>query len=82
VWVLPTSGSLSAEMRGRLERALGAVPPVEVRAGFLFAMSFGAWGAAPYQSTGAPPIPAEWASQIPPQGVSLDDAFIDRVWPD
>jgi hypothetical protein len=82
VWVLPTSGSIAPDMRVRLERTLAATPAVEVRGGFLFAMSFGAWGAAPYQSTGAPPIPAEWAAQIPPQGVSLDDAFIDRVWPD
>jgi hypothetical protein len=82
VWVLTTSGSLAPDLRARLEQSLSALPPVDVRGGFLFGMSFGAWGAAPYESNSSPPIPAEWEAQIPPQGVMLDDAFIERVWPD
>jgi hypothetical protein len=82
VWVLPTNGSMTTELQTRLEQRLSALTPVRVRGAFLFGLTFGAWGAAPFAVMGAPPIPAAWEAQIPPEGVILDDAFINRVWPD
>ncbi|HCK83273.1 MAG TPA: hypothetical protein DHW63_01745 [Hyphomonadaceae bacterium] len=82
VWVLAKSGHLSRDTEAALELRLSAMAPVEVGAGFLFGLSFGAWGAAPYDGAGPPPLPPEWVAQIPPEGVMLNDAFIERVWPD
>jgi hypothetical protein len=81
VWVLGDNGAAPPALRTRLEESLSAIAPLNVRRDFLFGLTFSAGIATPYVAPDPAPIPREWEAQIPPEGVMLDDAFIDRVWP-
>lgn len=81
VWLLPTSGAVLPNVSEQWEDALSAVQGMPVQHYFVFGLAFGTRGMAAYQAFGVPPIPADWEAQIPPGGVTLDDAFIARAWP-
>lgn len=81
VWVLGDNGATPPALKAQLEQSLSAIAPLSVRRDFLFGLTFSAGVARPYTAPNPAPIPSEWEAQIPPEGVMLDDAFIDRVWP-
>jgi hypothetical protein len=79
IW-LDFSPPLSKEMYSKLEKAIEAVPPLNVQGGVVvFAINSTLWGASPIQRS---PNPEEWSKVERGLKEPMEiGALMDRVWP-
>ena len=72
---------LAQDIQALLIDRLGKVAPPDVEGGPVMAsLNFDAWGGGTRPPNEPTPLPAAWASLMPPGGGRIDDTFIEAVW--